>query len=104
MACSTPPMYWSIPRNQYATVLLIEGSLVVVRVGVAIEVPGRIDERIHGVGLAPRRPAALRTRRVHEIRHAARAAIRRCSVMSTFSGKITGKSFSGTGTMPSFSQ
>ena len=26
------------------------------------------------------------------------------SVMSTLSGKITGKSFSGTGTMPSFSQ
>ena len=41
----------------------IERQLVVVRVGKAIEVPRRIDERVHRVGLAARRPAALRTRR-----------------------------------------
>ncbi len=50
--------------------LAVEGRTVIVRVGVAIEVPGRIDERVHGVGLATRRAATLRTRRVHELRHA----------------------------------
>ena len=31
------------------------------RIGEAREVPGRVDEGIHGVGFAPRRPGALRT-------------------------------------------
>ena len=30
------------------------------RIGEALEIPRRVDERVHGVGLAPRRPAALR--------------------------------------------
>ena len=34
---------------------------LVARIGEAREIPGRIDERIHRIGLAPRRPAALRT-------------------------------------------
>ncbi len=69
MACSTPPMYWSI-GNQYAAFALSNGALIVVRIGVAIEIPGRIDERVHRVRLAPRRTAAFRASRVHEFRHA----------------------------------
>ncbi len=38
----------------------VERRLVVVRVDVAQEVPGRVDERVHRVGIAPRRAAALR--------------------------------------------
>ena len=78
----------------------IEWSLVVVRVGVAIEVPGRIDESVHGVGLAPRRASAFGAGGVDEVRHPAegRAALLRdlnCS------GSRTGNCSSGTGTMPS---
>ena len=51
--------------------LRVERSAVVVRVGVAIEIPGRIDERVHGVGFAARRAAALGTRRVDELGQAA---------------------------------
>ena len=83
--------------------LAVERRVVVARVGVAIEIPGRIDERVHGVGLAARRAATLRTRGIRELRHAP-SGEPPVSVISTFSGKITGKSFSGTGTMPSFSQ
>ena len=50
-ACSAPPMYWStgihwrdrVERN---------GASVVPRVAEAQEVPGRVDEGVHGVGLA----------------------------------------------------
>src|SRR5262249_56439569 len=31
------------------------------RIGEAREVPGRVDERVHGIGLAPGRSGALRT-------------------------------------------
>ena len=34
---------------------------IVGRIGEADEVPRRVDERVHRVGLAPRRPAAMRT-------------------------------------------
>ena len=37
-----------------------------VRRAVAHVVPGRVDERVHRVGLAPRRPAALRARALQE--------------------------------------
>ncbi len=39
----------------------IEGRPVVMRVAVAIEIPRRIDEGIHGVAFAPRGAAALGT-------------------------------------------
>ena len=81
----------------------IERSAVVVRVRVTIEIPGRIDEGVHGIGFAPRQTAALGTRRVDELGQTAERRSRACAI-SMFSGKITGKSFSGTGTMPSFSQ
>ncbi len=65
MACSTPPMYWSM-GNQYCAIFESNGASVVVRVSVAIEIPGRIDERVHGIGLAARRAATLGTGRVDE--------------------------------------
>ncbi len=78
MACSTPPMYWSM-GNQYCAIAGSNGRAGVLRVGVAIEVPARIDEGVHRVGLAPRRPAALGAGHVDELRHAAqrRAALLR---------------------------
>ena len=48
--------------------LRVERSAVVVRVGVAVEIPGRIDERVHGIGFAARRTAALGAGRVDELR------------------------------------
>ena len=51
--------------------LAIERSPVVARVGVAIEIPRRIDERVHGIGLAPRRTAALGAGGIDEFRHSA---------------------------------
>ena len=48
----------------------IERRVVVLRVRIAIEVPARIDKRVHRVGLALRRPAALGAGRVHKLRHA----------------------------------
>ena len=47
----------------------IEGRLIVTRVGVAIEIPGRIDERVHGVGLASGGAAAPGAHCVHELGH-----------------------------------
>ena len=57
IACSTPPMYWSTGIHSRSDRGVPRG-LVVVRVAVAQEVPGRVDERVHRVGLAPRRAAA----------------------------------------------
>ena len=48
--------------------LRIEGSVVVVRVGVAVEIPGGIDEGVHGIGFTACGPAALGTGRVDELR------------------------------------
>ena len=42
---------------------------LVVRVAEAVEVPRGVDERVHRVGLPPRRPATGRTARRHELRH-----------------------------------
>src|SRR6185295_11770322 len=39
---------------------LVDHALVLPRAAEAVEVPGRIDEGVHGVGLALRRVAALR--------------------------------------------
>ena len=47
----------------------VERHGAVVRIAVAVEVPGRIDEGVHGIGLAPGRAAALGTRHVDELRH-----------------------------------
>ena len=40
------------------------------RVGVAVEVPGRVDECVHGIGLAPCGTSTFGARRVHEFGNA----------------------------------
>ena len=62
MACSMPPMYWStgIQRSTRSVSTIFAVSC---RVEKAQVVPGRVDERVHRVGLAARRPAALRAAR-----------------------------------------
>ena len=47
----------------------VERLLVIARVAVAVEVPRRVDERVHGVRLAPGRTAASGTGRRHEPGH-----------------------------------
>ena len=44
----------------------IKRSALVVRIGVAIEIPGGIDECVHGVGFATGGTATFRTLRVQE--------------------------------------
>ena len=51
--------------------LRIEGGAVIVRVGVAVEIPGGIDKGVHGVGLAACRTATVRASRVGEFRNSA---------------------------------
>ena len=46
---------------------LIDHAGALVGAGKAEVVPGRVDKSVHGVGLAPCRLAALRTRAVHEV-------------------------------------
>ena len=65
MACSTPPMYWSTGQPAGDRVG-VEGRVLVPRVGEAQEVPRRVDERVHRVGLADGRAAAHGARRVQE--------------------------------------
>ena len=59
----------SRPGTSTSTLAGSNGSAVVVGVGEAVEVPRRVDERVHRVGLAPRRPAAGRAGDVDELRH-----------------------------------
>ena len=59
-----PPMYWSIGIQYCVPAPTI--ALVELRVAVAHEVPGAVDEGVHRVGLAPRRPAARRAGDVQE--------------------------------------
>ena len=57
-----------VNRKPVTHFLLIERRGAIVRICVAIEIPGRINERIHRIRLAPRRTAAFRTRGVHKFR------------------------------------
>ncbi len=59
-------MYWST-GIQESTTSRSQARLVVVRIAVAQEVPGGVDEGVHRVGLAPRRPAALRAGGGHPV-------------------------------------
>ena len=65
MACSMPPMYWSTGM-QWRAAAGSNGPVGVPRVAEAQEVPRRVDEGVHGVGLAPGRAAADRAGRVQE--------------------------------------
>ena len=62
MACSMPPMYWSTGIQRSTACRRSNGASSFARVGEAQEVPGRVDEGVHGVGLAGGRPAARRGR------------------------------------------
>ena len=48
--------------------LAVEHALIESRRAIAEEIPGRLDERVHRVGVAPRRSPAPRAARVHEAR------------------------------------
>src|ERR1019366_871020 len=41
----------------------------ILRIRVPVEVPARIDERVHGVGFAARRSATFWARGIHKLRH-----------------------------------
>ena len=58
-----------IDREPVLRGLAIKRRSVISRIRVAIEIPGRIDKRIHGIGFAARRAAALGTDRVDKFRH-----------------------------------
>ena len=82
----------------------IERQLVVLRIAEAQEVPRRVDERVHRVGLAPRRPAALRTRHVDELRHLRQRRVAAAGERRRPSAARPAARRTGTGTTPSFSQ
>ena len=100
IACSTPPMYWSTGIQRVDDLARPTAPRSLSRVAVAQEVPGRVDERVHRVGLAPRRAAALRARRVHEAPRWRRAASCPSARSPRRPGSSTGSWSSGTGTMP----
>ena len=79
-----------VDRKPVRGFLFVEWRVVVVRIGVAIEIPGRVDERVHRVRFAPRRAAALRARGVHKFRQRSASGDCPCPVSVTFSGKRTG--------------
>ncbi len=57
-----------VDRKPVGDLRRIVRRAVVVRIGVAVEIPRRIHKRVHRVRFAPRRPAALRASRIHELR------------------------------------
>ena len=93
-----------VHRQPVAHQRRIERRLVVVRVRVAVEVPRRIDERIHRVRLAPR--AAPPHFGHFTFTNSGTLASGDWPTPENFAigGSTTGKSLSGTGTIPHFSQ
>ena len=81
-----PPIYWST-GSQRSTARAIGRRGRVPRIGEAREVPGRIDEGVHGVGLAARRPRRNAGRRHASRSDGGRAGCRARRRM-TSSGKI----------------
>ena len=77
----------------------VERPVVVVRVGVAQEVPGRVDERVHRVRLALRRHRRTRGTSTLTQSSAAASGERPFGRKSSTSGSSTGSSSSGTGTI-----
>ncbi|GBD18607.1 hypothetical protein HRbin27_01105 [bacterium HR27] len=55
-----------VDRRPKGHLLRIEGAVALVWTQVAIPVPGRVDERVHGIGLAPCRSSALRATGIDE--------------------------------------
>jgi hypothetical protein len=92
-----------IDRHPAVEDLRVPGGVVVAGVRVAQVVPGGVDERVHRVRLAPGRAAADRARGVDPV-SADASGERPCGAKSSMSGSSTGRSASGTGTMPCSSQ
>src|SRR5579872_220992 len=47
----------------------IQRTIVKMRAGIAIKIPGRVDKGVHGISLAPRRAAAFWAGGIHKLRH-----------------------------------
>ena len=58
-----------IDRHPVGRLQRVERQHLVRRIGEAQEIPGRVDERVHGVGFPPGRAAARRALHVHPFRH-----------------------------------
>ena len=56
-----------IHRHPVVDPLFIERAFVIVRAGETVKVPGGLDKGIHGVGLPPAGPTALRTFCFHKL-------------------------------------
>ena len=67
---------------------------------VAPPIPGRVDERVHRVRLAPARAAALRTRGAFHDDSCVSSGLPCAGHFSMSSGSVTGSSSYGTGTIP----
>ena len=91
-----------VDRHPHVHGLAVPRRLVIVRVAVAQEVPGRVDERVHRVGLAAGRPPHF-GQVVFTQSVAARAATALRLVVVDVGQLHSGWS-SGTGTRPSVSQ
>ena len=92
-----------VDRQPVVGDLAVGRRVLVPRIGEAREVPGRVDEGVHRVGLAPRRPAALAGRSTF-FQVGWRSSGLPGLSKATSSGSVTGRSFSGTGTTPHLSQ
>ena len=55
-----------IDRKPVVDLLPAEGSGRVVSIRVAVEIPGGVDKRVHGIGLAPRGSSTAGTGRIHK--------------------------------------
>jgi hypothetical protein len=97
IACSMPPMYWSTGSQYLTRSSTMAPPLSARRSAV---VPGRVDEGVHGVGLAPRRRRTS-GRRSRGSRPRLLSGLPEPSGTQS-SGSTTGNWSSGTGTSPHF--
>ena len=99
MACSIPPMYWST-GIQWRAMSGSKGQVGGPRVGEAQEVPRRVDEGVHGVGLAGGRAAADRAGGVEELRVGGQRRLAGRQELDVVGGQHRQLRRPGTGTMP----
>src|SRR5436853_5157880 len=70
-----------VDRKPVISRLGVERTILEMRIRIAIEIPGRIDKCVHGIGLTTCPPAALRTCGVYELGHAAeRRSTLQCNI------------------------
>ena len=96
-ACSAAGV--QVDRHPVRHGLRVPGPRVVVRRAVAQEIPGRVDEGVHGVGLAARFGAAHRAAGLQEV-GVRLQRVTPVGAKSTSSGSRTGSWSSGTGWAP----